>query len=283
VGAARPHLYAILGIEKLVAAVTVEAASTQMPTNIPEYPWFGIVDGDDIEQGDILEGCPVFLPPNDLVIGAETTVKFIWQRQDLIVMSQSCDLFKGREKVDDVLLCAVWKRSELSGVDNDLGKDERMEDARKGRLPGFHVLAASALYGFEREIRVVDFRRVYSLPVPFVRNGKGVETAAAAAALQGASFAVLRAFLYARRVAGGYSPVYRQEEIAPTSKVRFTSCVNRASHQRNTANPPMKQKRHPRELRNRWRSRAAAKSGLIGHSETAGGEQTTPAVPPGPR
>jgi len=35
--------------------------------NIPEYPWFGIVDGDEIEQGDILEGCPVFLPPNDLV------------------------------------------------------------------------------------------------------------------------------------------------------------------------------------------------------------------------
>jgi hypothetical protein len=141
-----------------------------MPMNIPEYPWFGIVDGDEIEQGDILEGCPVFLPPNDLVIGAETTAKFVWQRQDLIVMSQSCDLSKGREKVDDVLLCAVWKRSELSGVDNDLGKDERMEEARKGRLPGFHVLADSALSGFEREIRVVDFRRVHSLPVPFVRN-----------------------------------------------------------------------------------------------------------------
>ncbi len=141
-----------------------------MPTNTPEYPWFGIVDGDDIEQGDILEGCPVFLPPNDLVIGAETTARFVWQRQDLIVMSQSCDLSKGREKVDDVLLCAVWKRSELSGVDNHLGKDEGMEEARKGRLPAFHVLAASALPGFEREIRVVDFRRVHSLPVSFVRN-----------------------------------------------------------------------------------------------------------------
>jgi hypothetical protein len=133
----------------------------------------GIVDGDDIEQGDILEGCPVFLPPNDLVIGAigaETTAKFAWQRQDLIVMSQSCDLSKGREKVDDVLLCAVWKRSELRGAGNHLGEDEGMEEARKGRLPGFHVLAASVLSGFEREIRVVDFRRVHSLPVPFVRN-----------------------------------------------------------------------------------------------------------------
>lgn len=84
-------------------------------------------------------------------------------------MSQSCDLAKGREKVDDVLLCAVWKRSELAG-DQHLGKDAGMEDARKGRLPAFHVLAASTIAGFEREVRVIDFRRVYSLPVSFVRS-----------------------------------------------------------------------------------------------------------------
>ena len=141
-----------------------------MPTNITLYPWFGVVEGDDLEQGDILEGCPVFLPPNDLVVGAEATAKFVWQRQDLIVISQSCDLSKGQEKVDDVLLCAVWKRSELTAAGNQLGKDDRMEEVRKGRLPGFHVLAAPTLSGFQHDVRVVDFRRVYSLPVPFVRN-----------------------------------------------------------------------------------------------------------------
>ena len=51
-----------------------------------------------------------------------------------------------------------------------MGKDAGMEDARKGRLPAFHVLAASAITGFEREVRVIDFRRVYSLPVSFVRS-----------------------------------------------------------------------------------------------------------------
>jgi hypothetical protein len=45
-----------------------------------------------------------------------------------------------------------------------------MEDARKGRLPAFHVLAESSIDGFKREVRVVDFRRVYSLPVPFMRR-----------------------------------------------------------------------------------------------------------------
>jgi hypothetical protein len=45
-----------------------------------------------------------------------------------------------------------------------------MEDARRGQLPAFHVLAISDVAGFEREVRVVDFRRVYSLPVAFVRK-----------------------------------------------------------------------------------------------------------------
>ena len=143
-----------------------------MASAIPYYPWFGVIEGDDIEQGDILEDLPIFLLPDDLVVDAgrkPSSTTFKWIEQDLIVMSQSCDLAKGREKVDDVLLCAVWKRSELTG-DRTLGKDAGLEEARKGRLPGFHVLAASTHAGFEREVRIIDFRRVYSLPVPFVRS-----------------------------------------------------------------------------------------------------------------
>jgi hypothetical protein len=143
-----------------------------MATSIPDYPWFGVIDGDDMEQGDIVENFPVFLPPDDLVVdvkGQPSTTTFNWREQDLIVMSQSCDLVKDREKVDDVLLCAVWRRSELAD-DANLGNDSGMEAARKGRLPAFHVLAPSTIQGFEREVRVIDFRRVYSLPVSFVRS-----------------------------------------------------------------------------------------------------------------
>jgi hypothetical protein len=32
---------------------------------IPAYPWYAIATGDEIEQGDILEDCPIFLPPWD--------------------------------------------------------------------------------------------------------------------------------------------------------------------------------------------------------------------------
>ncbi len=142
-----------------------------MATLVPRYPWFGVVSGDDIEQGDILEGCPVFQPPDDLTVKATeelSTATFMWNERDVIVMTQSCDLVKGQEKgVDDVLVCVIWKRSELTG---HLAKIEGMEDARKGRLPACHLLAASEVSGFEREVRVVDFRKVYSLPVGFVRK-----------------------------------------------------------------------------------------------------------------
>jgi hypothetical protein len=83
------------------------AASTQ------EYPWFGVVDGDDIQQGD----SPVFLPPDALVVTAEgkpENADFTWEERDLIVMSQSCDLDKGHEKVDEIVFCAVWGRSEMT-------------------------------------------------------------------------------------------------------------------------------------------------------------------------
>jgi hypothetical protein len=152
-----------------------DAVSVPMVARRPEYPWFGIIEGDEIEQGDILEGCPVFLPPEDLAVTAlerPQSATFTWEERDVIVMSQTCDLAKGREKVDDVLLCAVWKRSELTT--GHLAKDDGMEQARKGQLPAFHVLSMSNIQDFEREVRVVDFRRVYSLPVPFVRKRAGM-------------------------------------------------------------------------------------------------------------
>lgn len=141
-----------------------------MTASTPEYAWFGVVDGDDIEQGDIFEQCPVFLPPDELVLTAEgkpAKAEFTWLERDLVVMSQSCDLVKGREKLDEIVLCAVWKQSEIP---DQLAKIETLEEARKGRLPNIHLIAASSCEGFEREVRIVDFRRVYSLPVRYVRN-----------------------------------------------------------------------------------------------------------------
>ena len=133
-----------------------------------KYPWFELVSGEDLEQGDILESCPVFLPPDDLAEGPLEQARFRFEERDVIVMSQTCDLVKGRRKLTEVLLCAVWLKSQLKT--GHVSTDAGMEDARRGNLPAFHVLNECLLPESEREFRVVDFRRVHALPISFVRK-----------------------------------------------------------------------------------------------------------------
>ncbi len=132
-----------------------------------EYAWYRIVRGTDLAQGDLLERCPVFLPPADLAEPWHEAA-FAWQERDVVVMTQSCDLVTAREKVTEVLLCAVWNRSDLTS--GHLSTPRGLEDARRGNLPGYHLLAECRLPDLGREVRVVDFRRVYALPLTFLRQ-----------------------------------------------------------------------------------------------------------------
>jgi hypothetical protein len=135
--------------------------------NALTYPWYQVVRGDNLQQGDILDACPVFALPVDFT-PADTGALLPWRERDVVVMTQSCDLARGREKVTEVLLCPIWSRSELT--EGYLSTLKGLEDARRGNLPGFHVLAACDLPECPREARIVDFRRVYSLPVAFMRQ-----------------------------------------------------------------------------------------------------------------
>ncbi len=132
-----------------------------------DYPWYASLTGSEIEQGDILRGCPVFDPPADLTDDSETEAVFRWHRQDVIIMTQSCDLVFEREKVAEVLMCPVWARSKITS--GHLSTTKGLEEVRRGNMPGYHLLAAAVLPESEREVSIVDFRRVYALPVGFVR------------------------------------------------------------------------------------------------------------------
>ncbi|MGB6725493.1 MAG: hypothetical protein WBE74_06280 [Terracidiphilus sp.] len=142
--------------------------STPKATNsgVPNYPWYGVVDGDELEQGDIFESCPTFFPPNTLANDQRPTVR--WEERDLILLSQSCDLVKGRKDITQVTLCEVWRKSEFrTGF---LAKTENWEEVRKGRIPRYHLLAPSTILGFEREHRIIDLQQVHSFPIEFLRT-----------------------------------------------------------------------------------------------------------------
>lgn len=141
-----------------------------MPTE-ENYAWYRIVSGNELAQGDLFDNCPVYSPPEDLANAPLEEALFTWSDQNVIALSQTCDMVRGREKIQEALLCPVWLRSELT--DGYLASAKGMEDARRGNLPGYHVLAACDLAGFEREVCVADFRRVYSLPLSFLRRRGG--------------------------------------------------------------------------------------------------------------
>jgi hypothetical protein len=139
--------------------------------SVPLYPWYGVVSGAELEQGDILLQCPFFVIPPEAFRGPGEHPVTI-QRQNAIVLSQSCDLAiraDGKCAVDDVILVPIYTRKELSGHPV-YGKPQGWEDARKGRHAGYHVLNSSALPGQELDFILVDLRRLFTLRIELVRE-----------------------------------------------------------------------------------------------------------------
>ena len=129
--------------------------------NLPRYPWYGIVGGtDEIEQGDILRNCPLFFPKSINLDDPQSLSQFEWEKRDIIVMTQSCDLVKGRGNDGDkeVLVCVLLKPSELGA--SPLATKPGLNDLRSGKRPAFHLLAAIDEPGFESEVGIVSFQHI---------------------------------------------------------------------------------------------------------------------------
>lgn len=136
-----------------------------------DYPWYGRVTDATLQQGDLVEGCPVVLPVLDPA-GADAVYESQLRERTGIVLSQSCDLViraDRRAHLNEVVLCAVFSRAQLANHP-ELGKASRWEEARKGRLPALHVLNRCDLPGLERDFLLADFTRVFSVDIRVVRE-----------------------------------------------------------------------------------------------------------------
>ncbi len=136
-----------------------------------QYPWYSVVSGGGLEQGDVLMDCPVLLVPPD-VLRQEGERNVIIERQNVIVLTQSCDLAirkDGTCGVDDVILAAIHFRHELN-ADPRFKKKEEWENARKGKFPSYHVLNKCDIAGHKLDFMLVDLRKVFSLSVDAVRE-----------------------------------------------------------------------------------------------------------------
>lgn len=135
------------------------------------YPWFAVIREGKLLQGDMIYDCPVIIPTGEILEGVGEEDYLLDGEiftYDVVVMSQSCDL--EQEKLDLVLVCPHWSLEDFADR-NDYFKSSRgKEDLRRGNVPGYHLLNRCDLEGWTKDARVVDFRNVYSLPYPFLKQ-----------------------------------------------------------------------------------------------------------------
>jgi len=130
-----------------------------------DYPWYEIVEGDSLEQGDILRACPIVVPTPAFPIVNNVTVDV--QTFDVIIMTQSCDL--ENDKVRDIIVCPHWDLAQAGKMDPSLANKGAWKAVIKG-----HQFRYAMLSAWEGEIsigiRIVDFGRIFSLPRDFVQK-----------------------------------------------------------------------------------------------------------------
>jgi len=135
------------------------------------YPWYALVEGIELRQGDLLDSCPVIVPSTKLLetsANKEYELDGYIQEFDVIVMSQSCDL--EQEKLELVLVCPYWSLTEFCQQNDYFKSRKGKEDLRRGNIPGYHLLQGSEIPGWHRDNCVVDFRNVYSLAYSFLKS-----------------------------------------------------------------------------------------------------------------
>src|SRR5262249_51543616 len=129
------------------------------------YPWFGVVETEQLEQGDLLLACPVFRIDPDGKIRRDTA--------DVVVLSHSCDL--ANDKLEFVQVCPYWPLESLAARVEYLRGRKGREDLRRGNLPGYHLLNRCALPGNETDFLVLDFRSLLSVHLQTVKELAGAQ------------------------------------------------------------------------------------------------------------
>jgi hypothetical protein len=125
-----------------------------------DYPWYGLVQDEQLEQGDLFVACPIFRATPDGFIRRETG--------NVVVLSQSCDLAHG--KLEFVQVCPYWPLQTLASREGFFRSKRGQEDLRRGNVPGYHLLNRCPLAGFESDFLIVDFRSFLESPWPPSRN-----------------------------------------------------------------------------------------------------------------
>ncbi len=134
------------------------------------YPWYETVSGPGLDQGDLIDDCPVLHPvhPDDRddATGPTATLEAEMLVARMIILTQACDL--EHAKVESVVLCPAWTLEELGERVPSLNHKKQREKLRKGEYPAYHLLASYPKLA--QPVLVVDFHRLFTTPKRFLEK-----------------------------------------------------------------------------------------------------------------
>jgi len=145
-------------------------------TSVQNYPWYeSIHNNRELQQGDILLKFPIFEPPDDYLdlLDKDEKINSEARFQDVIVMSQSCDLATqtdGTRKIGYVLLCQIYFKNDLESVYPKYQKTETWENLRKGNKLEYHLLSSCHLENNMCDFILVELQRTYSVKVEILQD-----------------------------------------------------------------------------------------------------------------
>lgn len=124
------------------------------------YPWYGLAEDDDLQQGDIFSNCPHFR----ITDGHDVRQ----QSRNVVVLSQSCDLAQG--KLEVVQVCPFWPLEHVA-LEVEFFKSRRgREELRRGHVTGYHLINRCELDGFETDFLVCDFRSLFGVSFDMLKD-----------------------------------------------------------------------------------------------------------------
>lgn len=110
-----------------------------MSASSARWPWFDIVEGNALDQGDILANCPIFVVADierlDLEKLDATEPAAAILTTDVVIMTQTCDIVNSN--VESLVLCPVWSVATFVLSEPEFRKqaEEVVRRASKGPLP----------------------------------------------------------------------------------------------------------------------------------------------------
>jgi hypothetical protein len=122
------------------------------------------INGPDLAQGDLISG--ILVPKVRLDFPTDPVIDVI--EIDAVIATQSCDL--ANSKTPNALIARAHRLLEFEAVNKNYEKNRRQWNlVLRGGVHALYLLSAEDVSNNRDKMWVVDFRKVYTLPIPYLQ------------------------------------------------------------------------------------------------------------------